>query len=363
MADEDQAQKTEPATPRRREEARRKGQVAQSRELQNVAVLGAALLAVLSPWGMALGETMLLAIRQCLSVAAAPPSTLSGYYAALLSMGIPVAWSLVPIMAAIALAGALAQFAQTGPLWSLEVLQPKYERVDPLKGMKRLLNGDRLFDLVKSLFKVAAVGAVGAWVVWGDIPAILGASRADIASSLSLTAKLCLALAIALLTLLTLMAILDVAYQRWRYETRLRMSKKEVRDEMKEREGDPTLRGRFKAMHRDLSRSRMIAAVAEADVVVTNPTHYAVALAYDGAMMAAPKILAMGRDHTAARIREAAEEHDVPIVENPPLARVLVKTGEVGKEIPENLFQAVAEVLAYVYRLQPRRAHSWSTAP
>ena len=158
---------------------------------------------------------------------------------------------------------------------------------------------------------------------------------------------------------LAVMAVADLFYQRWRWEQKLRMSKREVRDEFKQREGDPLVRSRFRAKHRELTRSRMIAAVADADVVVTNPTHYAVALQYDRMAMAAPQVVAKGRNHVALRIREAAVEHRVPIVEDAPLARLLHRTGEVGQEIPQNLFQAVAEVQAYVYRLDPRRGATW----
>ena len=157
------------------------------------------------------------------------------------------------------------------------------------------------------------------------------------------------------------MAAIDVLYQRWRYETRLRMTKKEVRDEVKDREGDSQLRGRARAMQREMNRSRVLASVADASVVVTNPTHFAVALQYTGAG-GAPRVLAKGRNHVAARIREMARKHGVPIVENKPLARLLHRTAKVGEQIPEALYQAVAEVLAYVYRLDPARGRSWSAS-
>ncbi len=359
MAEEDQAQRTEPATPRRREEARRKGQVAQSRELPSVAVMGAALLALLSPLGSELGETLLLGLRQGFTQAGDPPSTLTDFHAALLGSIAPAAAALAPIVLLASVLGALMLFVQIGPLFHLEILMPRFERLDPIQGAKRLVNLDRLFDLAKSLFKVAAVGIVATLVLMGEADAVLGLFGSDLASAIGLTGRLALRLAACLLGLLGVLALLDLVYQRWRHEERLKMSKRDVRDELRQREGDPLLRGRFRALHRELSRSRMIAAVAEADVVVTNPTHYAVALRYDRTTMAAPHVLAKGRDRVAERIRAAATEHGVPIVENPPLARVLERTAEVGREIPENLFQAVAEVLAYVYRLQPQRAHRW----
>jgi len=169
-----------------------------------------------------------------------------------------------------------------------------------------------------------------------------------------------LARRVAVLTVafLTAMAALDVLYVRWRHEKRLRMTRKEVRDEVKEREGSPHVRSRVRQLQREVSRSRMIQAASEASVVVTNPTHYAVALQYSRDLPA-PRVLAMGRNHVAQRIREVAREHDIPIVENPPLARLLFRTAKVGQDIPESLYQAVAEVLAFVYRVDARRAREW----
>ena len=166
-----------------------------------------------------------------------------------------------------------------------------------------------------------------------------------------------------ILAALALMAMIDLIYQRWRYEERLKMTRKEVRDEHKEQEGDPGTRRRYRTRQLELSQSRMISAVAEATVVITNPTHFAVALVYRRLEMDSPKVVAKGKSHVAARIRAMAEKHGVPIVENPTLARILYRTCKIGREVPENLFQAVAEVLAYIYRLDPRRAAPWGATP
>lgn len=356
MAEEDRAQKTEPATPRRREEARKKGQVAQSRELQSVVVLGTALLALVSPLGAVLLERLLAVLQTGLAAAASPPSSLAGFHALILGFATPIGLACIPVFAAIVVVAALTQLTQTGPLFSPEALAPRLDRISLIAGMKRMVDLDRLIELVKALFKVAMVGLVGWLAIGSRIDVLVGLASAQPRESVVVAGEMLLLLSIWIVSLLAVMAAFDLVYQRWRYEQRLRMSKREVRQELKQNEGDPHLRGRFRARHRELSRSRMIAAVAEADVVVANPTHYAVALRYDRAEMAAPEVIAKGRGHVAVRIREAARLNDVPIVENPPLARLLHRSCEVGREVPEKLFQAVAEVLAYVYRLDAARA-------
>ena len=355
---EDAAQRTEPATPQRRREARNKGQVAQSRELQSVAVLAAAVLGLATPLGAHLAHVMLLGLRHAFVGIAEPPSALGDYESALFGGLLTAALALLPILALLAATGALVQLAQTGPLWSFEILKPKPERIDPVQGFKRFVDPDRLFDTVKALVKVAIVCLVVFWVLRRAIPELLGLVGADVVSSVRVGAGKALELAVALLALFAVLAPLDTLYQRMRYEQRLRMTRTELREEMRQREGDPQVRGRFRLLHRELSRSRMIAEVSEADVVITNPTHYAVALRYRPTL-AAPVVVAKGRNRVAERIRAAALEHDVPIVENPPLARMLFRSVELGREIPDNLFQAVAEVLAFVHRLRPQRARAW----
>ncbi len=359
---EDKAQKTEPATPKRREDARKKGQVAQSRELQSVAVLAAALIALASPLGDAIVEALLRTMAGSFSAAARPPSSVGDFHAAFVTPLAVLGMALLPILIAILVFGAGTQIVQTGPLWSPQAVAPKLERISLAKGLKRFVSIERVFELGKALLKVAAVMALGVFILGDDVAAVIGLVGADVASGIDLTFELAQQLGAAILVLLAVLAILDLAFQRWRYEEQLKMSRQEVRDELRQREGDPNLRGRARALHRDMSRSRMIAAVSDAHVVITNPTHYAVALRYDRLGMAAPECVAKGRGHVAARIRAVAKESDVPIVENPPVARLLHKTCEVGRPIPENLFEAVAEILAFVFKLDPRRARSFGVA-
>jgi len=356
---DDGFQRTEPATPHRREQARREGQVAQSREVQSVALLIAALLGLSSGVGLALRDASFQIAREAWTLAGRPPESIADGHALLIRHGGVAALALLPMLGLLALAGVAASLAQTGPFFSLAVVRFRATRLDPLAGLRRLASVERLFELAKSLAKVGFLVGIAWWVVQGKVPGLVDLMRLPVAASTDATVREAARLAAALLVALAPLAALDYAWQRHRHEKRLRMTKQEVREEARQREGDPQLRARSRARHRELSRSRMIAAVARADVVVTNPTHFAVALRYDVACAAAPEVLAKGRDRVAARIREEAVRHGVPIVEDAPLARLLHRTCEIGRQIPENLFQAVAEVLAYVYRLDPARARRW----
>ena len=358
----DEAEKTEPATPKRREDARRKGNVAQSRELPSVAVLATALLGGGSFLGLRLVDAVAGPARAAWGGAALPPESLADFHAVWLRHLAAVAGGALPVMALLAASALLVQLAQVGPLLSVEALQPKAERLDPIQGFKRLVNLDRLVELAKAAVKIAVVGGLAWWLVSAEVHSLLGLSATSLGGSLGVAGTLARRVALVVLGALAVMAAFDFVYQRWRWEQRLKMSKQEVRDELKQREGNPQIRSRFRSRQLELTRQRMIASVAEADVVVTNPTRYAVALRYARGEMSAPRVLAKGRGHVARRIREQAEEAGVPVVENPPLARALHRTAEVGRDIPEALFQAVAEVLAYVYRLRPGRHHDWRPA-
>jgi len=354
----DMAERTEPATPKRKEDARRKGQVAQSRELGSVAILWTAVLLA----GSFLGAALVLHVaRLAAGIWSSAGRGLGGLrdaHAALLQAALAAGAGLLPMLVLLALAGGLAALAQTGPMFSAEVLTPRASRLSPAAGFKRLFEPDRLFDLAKAIFKLGVVGSITFVVLAGSAELIPALLQVPIAESLGIGGTLARRVAVLTVAFLTAMAALDVLYVRWRHEKRLRMTRKEVRDEVKEREGSPHVRSRVRQLQREVSRSRMIQAASEASVVVTNPTHYAVALQYSRDLPA-PRVLAMGRNHVAQRIREVAREHDIPIVENPPLARLLFRTAKVGQDIPESLYQAVAEVLAFVYRVDARRAREW----
>jgi len=351
---EDQSQRTEAATPKRREDARRKGQVAQSRDLQSLAVLLASVVA-LGLAGIGIAEALAGTMRWSLEAAARPPRNLADFTTALFTPGGYALLALLPFLLAVPFVAAVVQLAQVGPAFSFEALQFKGERLDPIKGLGRLVKLDRWVELVKTIAKLLVISAAAWWAFEPEIEVVLSLGGATLGESLQVLARCVLRVLAAVLGVLAAIAVIDVLFQRYNFEKQIRMSKREVRDELKQVEGDPMLRSRFRARQQELSRARMIAAVATADVVVTNPTHYAVALRYDRDAMAAPTLLAKGKDRVAARIREAAASAGVPLVEDPPLARLLHRTTEVGAEIPKNLFKAVAEVLAVVYRLDRSR--------
>ncbi len=360
MAEADQAQKTEPATPKRRKDAREKGEVAQSRDLTSVAVLVGAFLVLSLGAGAVLLRAAISGMRHAFQSAAHPPSSLAGYHIELLSVAGPPALAMLPLIVVFAASGSMAQLLQAGPLISGKAIQPKLERMNPLKGLKRIVSIDSLVNLAKAIIQVSIVSAVAWAVVQSELEVLIGLQRLPLTGQLLEIGRMTRTLVVAVLCVLAALAVVDLLWQRYRYDKKLRMTKQEVRDEIKQQDGDPLLRSHRRAIQRDLSRSRMIAAVADADVVITNPTHFAVALAYERDAMAAPKVLAKGRGHVALKIREAARAADVPIVENKPLARVLHDTTKVGHEIPENLYKTVAEVLAHVYRLSPARARRFS---
>ena len=356
MAEEqDDAQKTEEPTQRRLDEAREKGQVAVSREVNHVFVLGAAalLLAALAPTvagGIAATLEPLLAHPHAI---ATDPEHLRRVVVELLtSLGVALLLALVLLLVAAAAGGVV----QNGFLFSTEPLLPKLERISPRAGFKRLFSLRSLVEFAKGVLKIAAVGAVGTAVLWPAWPEILLAVELEAAGLLAHARVLAVRLLVGIAVPVILIALLDLAHQRHDHRKRLRMTRRELREEFKQTEGDPMIRSRLRALRQERARRRMMAEVPKATVVVANPTHVAVALGYDAAAMAPPRVVAKGADSLARRIREVAEEHGVPVVENPPLARALHAAVELGQEIPPAHYRAVAEVIGYVLRLRGQGA-------
>jgi flagellar biosynthetic protein FlhB len=349
------ADKTEKATPKRREEGRRKGQVARSADLSGAVVLLAGLftLGAAGP-GIAghLEESMTWALRLT-----ANPEVVSqrGLGEVLLLTLRHVGLALAPVFGACALAAIAINVLMVRPKPSLHGIKPDPKRMNPINGFKNIYGPQALVEGGKSLLKLGAVGAIVAAALLPQLPqmgAMVGMEPGQLAGAMASSI-----FAIAKRAAIAYLAIglLDLAWQRYRTEKSMRMDKQEVKDEAKQQQLPGEVRGAIRRRQMAASRARMMSAVPTADVVVTNPTHYAVALRYDGANPA-PEVVAKGTDLLAARIREVAAEHDVPIVPDPPLARSLHATVEVGQQIPEELFGAVAQVLAFVYRMAGRRA-------
>lgn len=345
---------TEEASPYRIEEYRRKGIVAQSREVTGMAALLAAGVAtyVLSPQlGQQTAEFMKEVFRTDLSsrVDLASGSHLRQYLMRALEIA---ASASLPICAAGFVFGAIASFAQIGSIFSTDPLTPDFGKVNPLQGFKRLFSLKHLLDGARLTFKILVVLVVAYFLVRSEVlssPNYLGGEPGTLMVLYGQVGK---AIFLSLVGVLTLFSLADFGVQKLDYAKNLKMTKAEAKQEHKEREGDPQIRARIRAVQREVARRRMMQAVKKADVVVTNPTHIAVALVYDKSSMSAPKVVAKGADFLAQKIKQVAAEAGVPLVENVPLARTLYKTVKIGHGIPRALYQAVAEVLAHVYRLR-----------
>jgi flagellar biosynthetic protein FlhB len=343
-------ERTEQPTPRRREEARRRGQVPRSADLTAAAALLAALgVHVLAGGWMAARSVQVL--RRGLARMPEAHLTLSAAHGLLVEAASTLLTLAGPALAAPALAAVAVQLAQTGFAPSWRAARPAWERLSPRAGLARLLGGGTLAETAKVTLKLAALGAAAALSLQAAWPALLalgGGAPALLSGTGRAAADLWLAAGLAALAL----GGLDWGHQWWRHQRSLRMTRQELREDLRETEGDPVQRSRRRALHRQHAARRMMAEVRRADVVVRNPVHLAVALRYDRARMRAPRVVAKGRRLLAHRIVAVARRHGVAVVENPPLARTLFRLVAVGQEIPRDLYRAVAEVLAHVYRLR-----------
>ena len=361
MADQQFQERTEPATPRRRRQAREEGKVARSQELGSAFVLLSAmgLLAVAGPFML---ERMMELFQLLLAGSGQfelSGDLLYGYF----SGGIAkVLLILAPLAGAVLVVGLLVNFAQVGFMLTWKPLAPKLDKLSPVRGFQRMFSKQSFAELAKSLLKVALVGGIAYFSLKGEIgrlASMIGTNPIPMFGYVAVVAvKLGLKIGIALLAL----ALFDYAFQRWDYEKSIMMSHKEIEEESRQTEGDPRVRARQRSIQREAAARRMMNAVKTADVVVTNPVRFAVALKYDRETMKAPKVVAKGARKMAARIRDLATEHGVPIVEDPPLARLLYKQVEIDQEVPVALFRAVAELLAYVYRVKDRRPRAAGVA-
>lgn len=354
MPDDGNGEKTEEATPRKLNKAREEGQVAMSTEV-NTAVLLVAGFAALAVLGPGLYQAFAAAMRFALSDALHFELDDANTMHLLIAQQAPVMMATAGILALAFLVAIIVTSSQVGLKFTLKPLMPKASRISPLSGFKRLFGMRGLMRTTINVFKLVAIVSV-AWVLlWFDVLPLLKHSL-DIEQLFHAGAWALFRLAMALALVLGLIATLDFLYQKWQFQKDQKMSKQEVKDEMKQSEGDPLVKGRIRQIQRQMAQQRMMQEVPKADVVITNPTHVAVALRYDRHEMDAPVVVAKGYDLVAQRIKAIASEHDIIQVENVPLARALAKEVEVGQFVPPEFFQAVAEVLGHVYRLQGKRA-------
>lgn len=349
MAENDQDQeRTEEATSRRRDDAREKGQVARSQEIVSVGILVACLIYFYFGAAGLLKDIMEL-MTSGFRTAGQVNLTQEGVYRIVVDYIIKASFILFPLMLTVVVAALLGNVLQIGFMFSAESVTPKLSKVDPVKGFTRLFSIRSIVELIKNIFKICIISMVAYFVIKGELDNMIPLLEQSVWGIMTYFGRICFKIILATTIILVILAILDYIYQRWEHEKSLRMTKQEIKDEYKNTEGDPLIKSRIRRLQRENAQKRMMAQVPKADVVITNPTHLAVAIQYDHENMMAPKVVAKGANLIAEKIKEIARENDVPIVEDKPLAQVLYKMVDIDHLIPEDLYRAVAEVLAFVY--------------
>lgn len=348
-------EKTEPATPRKKREARQKGQVAKSSDLPGALIMLFTFLALYSFGGMFkdnLYSLYTISFREYM-LWDVSFENLRAMFAQLVFEGAKLIAPILIIAFVLAIVG---NYMQVGFLFTGEPLKMKLSKIDPIQGAKRIFSVRALVEFLKSSLKFAIVAIVVGLTLWGQKDNLLALSTIPLEDTFRYVGRLATMIGVQIGAVLVILAIIDYIYQRYEHNKQLRMSKQEVKDEFKKTEGDPLIKSRIREKQRRMAMARMMQEVPKADVIITNPTHYAVALRYDATTMEEPQVIAKGVDYIALKIREIAEEHGIITMENRPLARALYEQVEIGQSIPPDLLQAVAEVLAYVYKVKGRRS-------
>lgn len=347
----DDAEKTEQPTPKKREDAREKGHAAKSPDLASAFILLSGLVVLSQTSWLTMGRLSAM-WRSFFAMAPRYQLSSENVQSMLINLMGEIFIMLFPIMLAVMLAAAASGLLQVGFMFSSEQLMPKLSRLNPIEGLKRMVSLNALIMLLKAAIKILIVGYIGYSTIMNEFGHFPQLVTTDVNGLLSYSGQASMSLGLKAGGLILALAAADYGYQRWFFEKNLRMSKHELKEELKEREGDPHLKARVRSVQREMARKRMMASVPKADVVVTNPTHLAVALKYERKKMAAPMVVAKGAGFIALKIKEIARAKGIPVIENKPLAKVLYEIVEIGAYIPLNLYKAVAEVLAYVYKLK-----------
>ncbi|MBG9817080.1 flagellar biosynthesis protein FlhB [Bacillus safensis] len=346
-------EKTEKATPKKRRDSRKKGQVAKSTDV-NTAI--SFLLIFLSFFfiGPFMKERLIALIERFYSTTMLMKVSTSNIHQLFVELLQETGLLLMPILGVGMLAGIISNYLQVGFLFSPEVIKPKLEKLDPIKGFKRIYSIRALVELLKSILKIGFVGFATFIALWMHFDEILRLPLLTAEETLHFVAKMTLIMGLYAAGALMILAGLDYMYQKFDYEKNLRMSKQDIKDEYKKSEGDPLIKSKIKQRQREMAMRRMMQEVPKADVIITNPTHYAIALKYDEEKMDAPFVVAKGTDILALKIRTIAKEHDIMTVENRPLARALYDQVDIDQAVPEEYFKAIAEILAYVYKTKQK---------
>ncbi|WP_027963203.1 flagellar biosynthesis protein FlhB [Halalkalibacillus halophilus] len=344
-------EKTEQATPKKRLDSRKKGQVAKSQDV-NTAILLFFVFIFLFVFGSFMGETLMGIYTYAFTEFIHWDLTESNVQQVFFQMTIEGLKVVLPIMA-VAIVGALiSNYLQIGFLFTGEPIKFDLKKVDPIKGIKRIFSVRALVEFLKSMLKISSIGTVCFFIIWIHRHELMMLSQKTILESITFFGQLTVLIGVAASIMLMIISVIDYLYQRYDHEKNIKMSKHDVKDEHKNIEGDPLIKSRMKERQRQMAQQRMMSEIPSADVVITNPTHYSIAIKYDEAKSDAPYVVAKGVDYIAFRIRDVAQAHGVMKVENRQLARGLYQTVEIGEAIPEDFYQGVAEVLAYVYKLE-----------
>ncbi|SDW27296.1 flagellar biosynthesis protein FlhB [Paenibacillus sp. CF384] len=346
-------EKTERATPKKRQDARKKGQTAKSPEIPAALILFFVFLSFIMMgdyYKVRLMRMFGLLLEQKLLMQVTTDNVVT-LFSDLMMQGFML---LAPIFAITVIVAILGNYAQIGIIFTGEPLMMKFSKISPLKGFKQIFSLHSVVEFVKNILKLLLIGFMVYWILWSELDVIMQLATVSIGGIFSFIARVTIKLGLFIGAILAVLAIFDYLFKRYEHEKSLKMSKQDIKDEYKKAEGDPLIKGKIRERQRRMALQRMMQDVPKADVVITNPTHFAIAILYEGSKMEAPKVIAKGMDFVALRIKEVAKEHGVIMMENRPLARALYDRTEIGDTVPVDLFQAVAEVLAYVYKLKKK---------
>ncbi|WP_064605427.1 flagellar biosynthesis protein FlhB [Photobacterium sp. J15] len=354
MSEADGQERTEDATPRRLQQAREKGQVPRSRELASVVVLVAGAVSLM--WfGETLGKGLAEVMMNMFSLTREEIFDLNKLFSVITSSVWHIMLPLLIVLAFLYLAAIIGAVGLGGISFSVEAASPKFSKINPASGIKRMFGKQSIVELIKSILKVSLVAGVAFYLMRASLEDFFQLSVEIYPQNLFHALDILSGFILLICCSLLIVVAIDVPYQIWQHNEQLKMTKQEVKDEFKDTEGKPEVKGRIRMLQREMAQRRMMADVPQADVVITNPEHFSVALRYDPKIDAAPIVIAKGVDHIALKIREIANKHEIDIVPAPPLARALYHTTELEQQIPDGLFTAVAQVLAYIFQLKQYR--------
>lgn len=349
--------KTEAPSSKRREDTRNKGNVAKSMDLNSALVLLICLLVIKASGGFMV-ENMAGMLRDTLSNLGQRPVTPDTIFILAASYGTKALMTCAPVLLTAGAIGFGVNVMQVGLKFTPKAIAPDFSKMDPVKGMSRMLSIKGLVELIKSLVKIGIVGYVIYTCLQTELPNMNRLADMSLNASSMVILGICWQMIMRACVAMLAIALIDYGYQRYQFEGSLKMTKQEVKDEFRLQEGDPQIKARVRQRQREMLKLRMMQNIPKADVIITNPTHLAIAIQYDADSMSAPTVVAKGQRLMAEKIKQIAAANGVPIVENKPVARALYKAVEIGGQVPEDLFQAVAEILAYVYRLSEKRGRS-----